>query len=133
MEDLRAVDTIIFPIHHACHWLMGAIDIVRHNIVIINSMRLHSEKFLEIFRRTEDEITTIFVGEDQSPQWNYNDISSKVPYQRDSYSCGPLTVLNTEYFVKNLNFDYDIKHIISNLRYNICLSIFLQHQICDTN
>ena len=92
-------------------------------------MRLHGEKFLELLRKTESEITALFVGDGQKPKWKYMDISSQVPLQTDTSSRGPLSVLNAESFVKNLKFEYDIKHIISNLRYNICLSVYLHHQI----
>jgi len=92
-------------------------------------MRLNGEKFLELLRKTESEITALFVGDGQNPKWNYMDISSQVPLQMDTSSCGPLSVLNAEYFIKNLKFEYDIKHIISNLRYNICMSVYLHQQI----
>ena len=132
-EDLRTAEMVIFPINHARHWLVGAFDLIEHKIVVIDSMRLHGEKFLEIFRKTETEITSIFVGDGQNPKWNYIDLSSQVPLQTDGYSCGPLSVLNAEYFIKNLKFEYNITQMISNLRYNICLSVYLHHQICNSD
>ena len=129
-EDLKSAEIVIFPIFQSLHWLVGAIDLNEHKIIVIDSMRLHGETFLQLFKKTETEINAIFVKDGENPNWNYIDRSSEVPYQTDHHSCGPLSVLNAEYFVKKIKFEYDIKHIISNLRYNICLSVYLHHEIC---
>ena len=130
--DLRNADYVIFPIHNNDHWLFGGINLGKHEIVVIDSMRLYGAKFLELFQKAEAEINSIFLHENEkNPKWNYLDISSGVPLQNDGTSCGPLTVLNAEIYTKNSKFEYNIEDIIRKLRKNICLSVFLQFQISE--
>ena len=114
----------IFPIWHANHWLFGCIDISKSQIVIADSKRWYNDIFLEYLHSTEDEINSI-LNRNSNQKWKYVDLSSAVPFQRDARSCGPLTVINAEFYTKNIDFNYNIDNIIDKLRLNIGLSVFL--------
>ena len=126
-SDLQNADMIILPIWKASHWLFAVIDNSKSQIVVADSKRWFGNHFLELLGRTEDEINTILNRNSNS--WKYIDLSSQVPFQWDGISCGPLAVINCEYYTKNLDFNYRINDIIATLRLNICLSVFLHLQM----
>ena len=124
---MQSADLIIFPIWNDSHWLFGGFDLKKNEIVVADSKRLYAEKFLDLFRKTESEITKIFKS-NLNVTWTYTDLSSSVPYQLDGSSCGPLSVLNAQLYTKNMDFHYCIDQIIDKLRRNICFSTFIQLQ-----
>lgn len=118
---------IIFPIWHANHWLFGGIDNSKSQIVVADSLRWYNNQFLDLFRSTEKEISSIL----NQKSWKYVDLSPEVPLQTDRRSCGPLSVINAEYYTKNLDYNYRIEEIIKKLRLNICLSVFAHLQMIN--
>ena len=123
---------IIMPIWNASHWLYSVIDISKQQIIVADSKRWYGPKFLNIFRNTIEEINLIFNPEKKF-SWKFLDLSSTVPYQSDISSCGPLSVINCQFYTKNLETLYRIDDIVDILRENICLSVFVQLQLTKHN
>ena len=104
---------------------MATINPSKRMIYIADSKRLYANDFIILFKKLESEMTEFIFG-NETITWQYMDLSNDIPYQRDGSSCGPLSVINADYLVRNQPFNYEIDAIITTLRFNVCISIILQ-------
>merc|ERR1711953_1259133 len=125
-KDWNDADSVVIPIFHSRHWLCAVIKVKERQVIVCDSVNAYGDLFLNVLKNFETDIASQFSTGSQ--KWDFKNISEKVPYQTDNSSCGPLSLLNSEYIIKNLDFDYNIEEIITTLRFNISMAILTQYK-----
>jgi hypothetical protein len=108
LDDLRLYQRLLFPINiDNHHWTLGAVDMVRKEVVYYDSLRGDGARYTEALLHWVRDIFHFYdyaTSEDWS-YWNVR-VSKEGPRQNDGHSCGVFVTMYADYLSDDLPFTF---------------------------